>query len=434
MKLFRKFSETPESAAVFSPTYAAVCLFALSLLTVAFASLSVLSVKPVAEAAPWQEQFVPFLFYVLGFPLLLGGMRLCNWKGDPGLFGAVALISGIGLVVQYRMGSFAAGIAKPAALVAFPCGLAAFAAGFLLTAKGRGAKLAFLGWPAYALAVGGLAAMLLLGRKFRGGMYLPGNMNPTEVVKPLLVWFLAFYLAKRGKAFAETQAGIPVPPWRTLASLAAFWSVPILASILLHDLGLTALLNAVLIIMLFAVTRKAGYLVLGGAAVAAAGYAVQLLSSHASARFDVWLHPFRDPTGKGWQALQALSAMFSGGLWGAGLGSGLPEAVPIVTSDFVYAAMAEELGFAGCACVLLAYLVLFSRGFKAAGALPSPFEQLLCAGLTASLAVQTLLNIAGVAKALPMTGITLPFISHGGSSLITSLFIAGLLVGFSDRS
>ena len=276
--------------------------------------------------------------------------------------------------------------------------------------------------------------MLLLGRKFRGGMYLPGNMNPTEIVKPLLVWFLAFYLAKRGTAFAETQVGIPVPPLRALGSLAGFWSVPILASILLHDLGLTALLNAVLIIMLFAVTRKIGYLALGVGAVAAAGWAVQLLSSHARARFDVWLHPFRDPTGKGWQVLQALSAMFSGGLWGAGLGSGLPEAVPIVTSDFVYAAMAEELGFFGCACVLIAYLVLFSRGFKAAGALASPFEQLLCAGLTASLAVQALLNIAGVTKALPMTGITLPFISHGGSSLITSLLIAGMLVGFSDRS
>jgi len=107
--------------------------------------------------------------------------------------------------------------------------------------------------------------------------------------------------------------------------------------------------------------------------------------------------------------------------------------VPIVTSDFVYAAVAEEIGLVGCALLLIVYATLFSRGLRAAGATKTPFERLLCVGLTASLATQTIFNVAGVTKALPMTGITLPLISHGGSSLITTLLIAGMLTGLSDR-
>ena len=104
-----------------------------------------------------------------------------------------------------------------------------------------------------------------------------------------------------------------------------------------------------------------------------------------------------------------------------------------MTSDFVYAAFAEEVGFVGCVLLLLIYATFYSRGFRAAGATRTPFERLLCVGLTASLAMQTLLNVAGVTKALPMTGITLPFISHGGSSLVTCLLIAGLICGLSDN-
>jgi cell division protein FtsW (lipid II flippase) len=204
-------------------------------------------------------------------------------------------------------------------------------------------------------------------------------------------------------------------------------------TILLRDLGLVVLLNTILIVMLFAVAKRMGYLAIGLAGVAAAGFGLQFISSHAQARFDVWLNPFVDPTGKGWQILQGLTAMYSGGWWGSGLGTGSPETVPIVTSDFIYAALAEEIGFVGCALLLLIYATFFSRGFRAAGASRTPFERLLCVGLTASLAMQTLLNLAGVTKALPMTGITLPFISHGGSSLITCLFIAGLICGLSDN-
>ena len=168
---------------------------------------------------------------------------------DAGLVGAVFLLCGIGLVIQFRMGSFAQGLAKPAAMLPLPLGLAAFMVGTLLTGKGRGAWLAKAGWLAYLVALGVLAAMLLLGRSFRGGTYLAGNLNPSEIVKPLLVLFLASYLSRHQKAFSETQKGIPVPPLHALLGLVALWAIPMLMTIALKDLGLMALLNAVLIVM-----------------------------------------------------------------------------------------------------------------------------------------------------------------------------------------
>ena len=420
-------------SAALGPVASAAGLFLIAALAVVCACASVLGVKlGNAPVVPWQ-QMVPLGFFFAGVPALLIWLKVIGWKGDAGFLGAVVLLSGMGLVIQFRMGSFAQGLASPLALAPFPIGLAAFAFGATLMGKGRGAWLGALGWLAYLGALGVLAAMLVLGRRYRGGTYMPGNMNPSEVVKPLLVFFLAAFLSRRQKEFSETQNGIPVPPLGALLVLVALWGAPMLVTILLKDLGLMVLLNAILIVMLFAVARSTGYLAIGLAAVAAAGFGVQFLSAHAQARFDVWLNPFDDPTGKGWQILQALAAMYAGGLWGAGLGSGVPQAVPIVTSDFIYAALAEEIGLVGCGLLLLAYAALFSRGFRAAGAARTPFERLLCVGLTASLAVQTLLNVAGVTKALPMTGITLPFISHGGSSLITTLFVAGLIAGLSDR-
>ena len=417
-----------------SPIGAVAGLFLLSFLTVLCASLSVLGIKlGNAPVMPW-EQLVPLGIYAAGVPAVLVWMRVNGWKGDAGLAGAVFLLCGLGVSVQFRMGSFARGLADPMALAPLPLGLLAFAAGVTLTARGRGAWLARTGWAAYLAALGVLTALLLLGRKYRGGLYLAGNINPTELVKPLLVLFLASFLSRRQKAFSETQVGIPVPSLDALLFLVFLWAGPVLLTLAVKDLGLLLLLNAILVVMLFAVARSTGYLALGLAALTAAGYGVRFLSAHARTRFDVWLNPFEDPTGKGWQILQALAAMYSGGWWGAGLGSGVPQTVPIVTSDFVYAALAEEIGLAGCALLLAVYAVLFSRGFRCAGATRTPFERLLGVGMTGALAMQAILNVAGVTKALPMTGITLPLISHGGSSLITMLLMAGLITGLSDRT
>lgn len=408
-------------------------LLLLTLLTTTVACLGVIAVKlSNAPAIPW-PQLAPFGVYVVSLPLIWAWLRIGGFRGDCSLVAAAFLLTGLGIVIQFRMGTYADGSWQSSVWLAYPLGLAGFLMVMTLFGKGRIRHLEWLGWLCYLAAVGILTVMVVAGRHFRGGIFLPGNVNPSEAVKPLLAIFLAMFLSRRKGSFEAGKGGMPTSSWWTVLGLLALWAVPMVLTLALHDLGLVALLNVMLIVMLFAVSRRAGYLALGLAGVVVAGFLMSWLSPHVRARFDVWLNPFVDPTGKGWQVLQALSAMYAGGLWGSGIGSGVPHAVPIVTSDFIYAALAEEVGLAGCALLLLVYGVLFGRSWRAASAAGTPFGMLLAAGLTTSLAVQTILNVAGVTKALPLTGITLPLISHGGSSLITTLAMIGLLAAVSDR-
>ena len=152
------------------------------------------------------------------------------------------------------------------------------------------------------------------------------------------------------------------------------------------------------------------------------------------ARLDAWLDPFSNATTTGWQVLQALVAYYTGGLWGVGFGAGSPNAVPIVESDFVWAVVAEELGLAGCAAALLLYGALVFGGFRIASRAKSAYASCVAAGLAACLGLQTLLNVGGVVKAIPLTGIPLPLLSHGGSSLVATLVMVGLLLAVSDEA
>ncbi|MBR4317402.1 MAG: FtsW/RodA/SpoVE family cell cycle protein, partial [Kiritimatiellae bacterium] len=150
-------------------------------------------------------------------------------------------------------------------------------------------------------------------------------------------------------------------------------------------------------------------------------------------RFAIWQNPFADPLGKGYQILQSLSALNAGGLMGTGINQGMPGTVPIVTSDFVYAAIAEEWGLAGCALLLILYTLWIRSLFRTASLTDSPTLKLAASGIGAVLGVQILLNIGGVTKAVPMTGITLPFLSHGGFSLLAVFLLCGLGAALSKR-
>lgn len=397
-----------------------------------FAAHLVLLAMRLANAPhiPW-PQLAPFGAFTVAALLEWLVLRGRTALAETRLFQIATFLTGIGIAIQFRMGTFSDGGGMGFAL-SLPIGFMAMLAVYLLCMQGRWRKLELVGYVCYALAILGLLAMAVFGRRYRGGIYLPGNLNPSEIVKPLLVVFLASFFVVRQRDFSETQIGIPLPPARSLWLLAGLWAVPLALVLALHDLGLLLLLNATLVVMLYAIGRKAGYLVLGGLGVVASGALVYFTSAHARARFDVWLHPFRDPTGAGWQVLQGLSAMYSGGLWGQGIGGGNPESVPIVTSDFVYAAAAEEFGILLCALLLLLYGCLVWRGWRVASQARTPFGSLLAVGLTATLGFQALLNLAGVTKALPLTGITLPFLSQGGSSLVTMLAVVGLLGAISD--
>lgn len=375
-----------------------------------------------AASAAMLLPFAVFSAALLAECAMLAGRTL---ECDARLFAIATLLSGFGLAVQFRMGAFDGGTGG--ARLAVPASFSGMVAAFLVFRSGRWNALRRLAAPCYAVALASLGAMLVFGRRYRGGFYLPGNVNPTEIAKPLLAVAMAAFLGRFRADLSRSSFGLPLPRARAALMLAALWLPPNLMAFALHDLGLVLLLNVMLAAMLYGATRRAGYLVLSGAAIAAAGFLLWRIPGHVHARLAAWLNPFADPTGSGWQLIQGFSAMFAGGIWGAGLGAGLPVEIPIASSDFVYAAIAEESGMVICLLVLALYAALAARGFLAAGRPRSPFGSILATGLSAILASQALLNVGGVVKALPLTGIVLPFLSQGGSGMVAMMAAVGLL-------
>ena len=328
---------------------------------------------------------------------------------------AVLALAAFGVLVQVRL---AGSVPELSGLAPLLTGLLGGVAAAVACGGGRAERfLAGKGkWIAFGVAAALMLALLVFGRRYRGGLYLPGRINPSELVKLCLAAFLAGWMGR---------------PGRTMKGLSLCGALFLLVAAA-GDFGLLAQLAITLAALLWAASwfwGGAAFLALAGGMAFAAAYP----SGHLATRFAVWRDPFGDVTGAGWQTLQGLAAVLSGGLTGAGFGLGEVQAVPIVASDFVYAAVAEELGLAGCATVLALWAFVFARGICTAArrTADAPAEALLATGIVASLAVQLVLNVAGVLNALPMTGITLPLISLGGSSQATVLLMCGVLAGVS---
>lgn len=361
-------------------------------------------------------------------------MKIVDWF----LLLAVAALASIGVLVQTRLAN-----TLPVREVLLPLvvgGIAGIVAA-AVSAGGRAER--FLRgrgpWMAWGVAVALMLALLAFGRRYRGGLYLPGRLNPSELVKFGLVAFSAGWLvrgdgAKKGRKGKSVLAYTFASP-RDLLLFAGLVACLCGMVACAGDFGLLAQLALTLAAVLFVASWAWGsvaFALIAAGFTLAAAYPV----GHLATRFAVWRDPLADMTGGGWQTLQGLTAVVSGGFAGCGIMMGDPEHVPIVSSDFVYAALAEELGLWGSALVLVLWTVVVWRGFVAAARRAvegSRAEALLAAGISASLAVQVLLNVGGVLNALPMTGITLPLISRGGSSLATTLLMCGVLLGLSRR-
>ena len=407
-------------------------LFAWSFLAITAGYLMALMAKAGRPSPDWRE-LMPLAVYLAAMAGMHVVLVLIRFRGDPLLLAAVFFLAGFGMLAQFRIGSFAVSTAEKLSSFAFPAGMALMLIVVLLFRNGRYRIFRPLAIPCALASAALLAAILVWGRYYRGAVFLPGNYNPSDLIKILLIIFLSGFLARRRRDLEQTAGGLPAPPAHVLIPLFILWCIPMGLLVLQRDLGMLVLMNVVLIILLFAATGRASYVVLGVLCAGALLAVMFRFSLHSQARFLVWLDPFQDPTGKSWQVLQSLSALYSGGLWGVGLGEGSPQCIPIASSDFIYAVIGEELGFAGCGIVLVFYLVLFYRGYHVAAGIRTPFGRLLATGIVTALALQTLLNIGGVTKALPLTGITLPFISHGGSSLVTTFLSAGLLLALSEK-
>ena len=326
---------------------------------------------------------------------------------------AVLLLAGFGQLFQMRLSETMPSLTP--LLLGLVVGTVL--AGFV--AKGRAER--FLtgkgAWLVGGLTVCVLLALLVLGRRYRGGLYLPGRINPSELVK-LGTVVLAAGLLRQNELRPSLKLFAAVGGICLLAAAAG-------------DFGLVAQLALTVSVMLFAASWAWGLTAFG--VMATGAFCAALFPvGHLATRFAVWRDPLADATGAGWQTLQGLVAIFRGGFGGAGYGVGHADQVPIVTSDFVYAALAEDFGVVGCALILAVWAFVLISALTTARRAEEGGQwgtALLATGLAASLAVQIVLNIAGVLNALPMTGIPLPLISHGGSSLIVTLAMCGILVG-----
>ena len=337
---------------------------------------------------------------------------------DIWLFAAVCVLASLGFFLQIRIAEAVPGVGffLPYVL-GVACGIAAM---FAFSGE-RTDVLLRARWIALGVALALLAALLAFGRRYRGGLYLPGRINPSELVKLCMVVFAAGTLAEGRVTF------------RRLLELGAGYGAVALAVAVAKDFGLLAQLAMTGTVVLFAASwfwGCAAFTVLAG------GVAFMFVrpTGHLATRLAVWRDPLADASGAGWQTLQGLTAVVSGGWRGVGAKLGDVGNVPIVASDFVYTALAEEWGLVGCAAVLALYGVVFVRGLMASARLAraeSADGALLATGLVASLAVQVLLNIGGVLNVVPMTGIPLPLLSLGGSSLVVTLISLGLLLALS---
>jgi peptidoglycan glycosyltransferase len=261
------------------------------------------------------------------------------------------------------------------------------------------------------------------------------TVQTTELIKLLLVVFLAGYLADEASVLAAPRirfGGRSYSALPYLIPLAVTWVVALVALALLKDLGTIALLILLAVAALYVATGRARFVVAGMALLALTGAFGYMAFDHAHTRIDTWLDPYSDAGGAGYQSLQATYAIEAGGVTGEGLGLGQPDAIPAAPTDYVFSAVAEELGLAGALGVVLLYVVLLFAGLQVAVRAVDDHGRLLAAIIALLIAIQAAVIIAGNLRIIPTTGITLPFVSYGGSSLVVNFVLVGLLLGISD--
>ena len=391
-----------------------------------------------------------------GYVALFVGAHLvlvaAGHRGDQLVLPAVGVMGGIGLVMLNRMPQDLAGTR------AFDIELGMAGTQLLWFAVGIVAMLVIAiglrdhgilrhykySWAAIGILL--LAAPLVFGYEVNGARLWidlgPVSVQPGEFLKIVLVVFLAGYLAETRTLLTSARLRIgflAIPPLPYFLPMLVLFGAVMLIAVRLNDLGSALLFFGTFLVMLFVATGRRSYVLIGLILFVAGSFVAYQLFGHVQARVDVWLDPFADPLGAGFQPVRAIYAFGRGGIFGEGLGQGLVTlggglTIPFVHTDFIFTAVAEELGLLGAFALLGFAAVLVFRGLRIAALARDDFGALVAVGLTASLGLQTLIIIGGNTKLIPLTGITLPFISYGGSSVLASFVMIGLLLAVSHRS
>ena len=377
-------------------------------------------------------------------------IRVTLPHADPYIFPLVAVLACFGIVMVYRI--YGATFARQQAQW-FVLGLALFVATVIVFRDYR--KLENY---RYLIVIGSL--LLLILPRVPGiedptnGAYLEIHLasltfQPTEFGKVGLVVFLASYLRDHRQALASGRKilGYRVPPFKHLGPLLLLWGIAMLILIFLHDVGSSLMFYGGLLAILYVATDRISFVLVGVVAFAAGAWYLATHIPHIDARVQDWLHPFNyklyNAPGGSFQLANGQFAMAAGGLFGQGFGQAMltvpgthPTAylIPAPGTDMIYTVITDELGLFGGAALLITYLILCARGFKAAILARDSFSKLLATGLSSILAIQVFVIVGGVTRVIPLTGVTLPFVSYGGSSILANFVLVALLLLVSDRA
>ena len=381
---------------------------------------------------------VPFLIALLG--LLIAAhiaVRAFARGADGTLLPLAVLLNGVGYVMIARLSedqaakqttwTFVAVVAFVITLLVVqrPQDLARYKWTFLFV--GAGALMLPL-VPGVGTSVGGARLWVSIGAI---------NLQPGEFAKIALALFFAGYLADNRELIASGTrrlGPLRIPEMRYLLPITLAWGFAVAVMVAEKDLGSALLFFTLFTVMMWLATERAIYLLVGLALFAGAAYVAYQMFDVVRLRVDVMMDPWSQYEGKGYQAAQAMFAFANGGTGGTGLGMGSPNKIPAASTDYIYAAIGEELGLVGATAVLIAFLLIIGAGLRIATRADRPFEKLLAAGLTTIIGMQAFIIIAGVLRVVPLTGITLPFVSYGGSSLLANYVLLALLIRVSDST
>jgi cell division protein FtsW (lipid II flippase) len=375
------------------------------------------------------------------FALYLG-VRLILPHSDVLLLPLVTLLTGLGLVMIFRL-TYNVDGKEGLAITQAVWILIGSGAMFLLVLFFRNYHRLF----DYKYLLAAVAVLLIastftpLGYEVNGARLWvslgPVGFQPSEFARIALIIFFAGYLAETRDLLAATSRtilGVQIPALKYFGPVALVWAASLGLLVFEKDLGSSLLFFAVPLLMLYAATGRIAYVLLGTILFSVGSFLAFLLFDHVKVRVRAWLDPWAYPDTDGFQILQSIFNIADGGLLGTGLGAGFAQTIPEVETDFVFSAVASELGLLGASAVLLAFLAFVYRGTKIALLAEDDASKLLAFGLTAMFAIQTLVIVGGVTKAIPLTGITLPFVSYGGSSVVGNFILTGLLLLISERA
>jgi cell division protein FtsW (lipid II flippase) len=368
-------------------------------------------------------------------------VRIVAPYADPVLLPVVAALNGLGLAIIHRID-----LAKDTGLASqqltwMTLGVVLFVGTLIVLPDHR-----LLARFTYTSGLTAIALLILpmipgLGTQINGARIWislgPFSFQPGEIAKMLLVITFAGYLVVHRDALAlagRRVVFVDLPRGRDLGPILMMWVVSLGILVLQRDLGSSLLFFGLFLVMLYVATERPGWLVVGALLFFGGAAVAFRIFSHVQSRVDIWLDPFADADGSGYQLVQALYGFAWGGLVGRGLGEGMPQRVPYVESDFILAAIGEELGLTAVMAVLLLYGLVVERALRAALISRDGFGKLVATGLAAVFALQVFVVIGGVTRLIPLTGLTTPFLSYGGSSLVANWVIIAILLRISDQA